>query len=365
MKISLFCNCRYLGPTSGEGWPVPAADFSPELAQASYETTLNQAEIADQLGWDWVSVAEHHFAPFSISPNPMVMAAAFSQRVKTAKIALMGPDTPILNPVRVAEEFAMLDNLTGGRIVAGLMRGTPNEYVTYNVNPNESRGRFEESLKLIRMIWTEKQPFGWQGRYFQFRTISIWPRPVQEPHPALFMSGSSMESGKFAAKNKVGVGFAVTTLEAASKAAAYYREEAGKADWEPAKDNVVYRMPFYLADTDDQAVEDLKVAGASKFKGIGILNPDMMRVLRQTKYFSDSENRDREAQQATNELKDRIKLGQLLIGSPDTVIKQIEKIRDDLGPGILDLANAGQMGDKTTKSMELMATKVLPHIKDW
>ena len=119
-----------MGPTSGEGWPVPAADFSSELAQASYETTLNQAEIADQLGWDWVSVAEHHFAPFSISPNPMVMAAAFSQRVKTAKIALMGPDTPILNPVRVAEEFAMLDNLTGGRIVAGLMRGTPNEYVT-------------------------------------------------------------------------------------------------------------------------------------------------------------------------------------------------------------------------------------------
>ena len=58
-----------MGPTSGEGWPVPAADFSSELAQESYETTLNQAEIADQLGWDWVSVAEHHFAPFSISPN--------------------------------------------------------------------------------------------------------------------------------------------------------------------------------------------------------------------------------------------------------------------------------------------------------
>jgi alkanesulfonate monooxygenase SsuD/methylene tetrahydromethanopterin reductase-like flavin-dependent oxidoreductase (luciferase family) len=155
-----------MGPTSGEGWPVPAADFSPELAQASYETTLNQAEIADQLGWDWVSVAEHHFAPFSISPNPMVMAAAFSQRVKTAKIALMGPDTPILNPVRVAKGFAMLDNLTGGRIVAGLRRGAPNEYVTYNVHPNESRGRFEESLKLIKMVLTEKQPSAGKDRIF-------------------------------------------------------------------------------------------------------------------------------------------------------------------------------------------------------
>jgi len=277
----------------------------------------------------------------------------------------MGPDIPILNPIRVAEEFAMLDTLTGGRIVAGLMRGTPNEYVTYNVNPNESRDRFEEGLKLIKMAWTEKQPFGWQGRYFQFRTISIWPRPVQGPHPPLFMSGSSMESGKFAANNKVGVGFAVTTLEAASKAAGYYREEAVKSGWKPTKDNVIYRMPFYVADSDDQAVEDLRAAGAEKFKGIGILNPDMMRVLRQTKYFSDNENRNREAQTAASELQDRIKLGQLLIGSPDTIIKQIEKIRDDLGPGILDLTNAGEMGDKTIKSIELMATKVLPRIKDW
>jgi alkanesulfonate monooxygenase SsuD/methylene tetrahydromethanopterin reductase-like flavin-dependent oxidoreductase (luciferase family) len=91
----------------------------------------------------------------------------------------------------------------------------------------------------------------------------------------------------------------------------------------------------------------------------------MMRVLRQTKYFSGNENRHREVQQAATELNDRVKLGQLLIGSPETVIKQIEKIRDNLGPGILDLTNAGEMGDKTIKSMELMATKVLPHIKDW
>ncbi len=365
MKISLFCNCRYMGPTNGEGWPVPAADFSSDVAQESYEITLNQAEMADQLGWDWVSVAEHHYAPFSISPNPMVMAAAFSQRVKSAKIALMGPDTPILNPVRVAEEFAMLDTLTGGRIVAGLMRGTPNEYVTYNVNPNESRDRFQESLKLIKMVWTERQPFGWQGKHFQFRTISIWPRPVQDPHPPMFMSGSSMESGKFAADNQVGIGFAVTTLLDAAKAADYYRVEAKKAGWSPTRDDVIYRMNFHVADTDDQAIEDLKSAGAGKFKGIGTLNPDMMRVLRQTKYFSGNENRPTEAKIATIELEDRIKLGQVLIGSPDSVVKQIEKVRDALGPGILDLANAGQMGDKTTKSMELMATKVLPRIREW
>ena len=105
--------------------------------------------MADQLGFDWVSVAEHHYAPFSLTPNPMIMAGALTQRVKRAKIALLGASIPINNPIRVAEEFAMLDTITGGRVIAGMLRGTPNEYVTYNINPAESRARFDEALKLV------------------------------------------------------------------------------------------------------------------------------------------------------------------------------------------------------------------------
>ena len=134
----------------------------------------------------------------------MVMAGALSQIVRRVKIAVLGPTLPILNPVRVAEEFAMLDTMSGGRVVAGMMRGTPNEYVTYNINPAESRERFAEALHLIRRAWTETRPFGWLGRYYQYRTISIWPRPVQQPHPPLYMSGSSPEAWEFAARNHIG-----------------------------------------------------------------------------------------------------------------------------------------------------------------
>jgi len=81
----------------------------------------------------------------------MVMAGALSQIVRRVKIAVLGPTLPILNPVRVAEEFAMLDTMSGGRVVAGMMRGTPNEYVTYNINPAESRERFAKALHLIRL----------------------------------------------------------------------------------------------------------------------------------------------------------------------------------------------------------------------
>jgi len=176
VKASIFNRVPYLGPAQQGVWPVPVGEFSAEVAQQSMEASLEQFQLADELGFDWVSVAEHHFAPFSLTPNPMVMAGALTQRVRRANIALLGANIPILNPVRVAEEFAMLDVLTGGRVVAGMLRGTPNEYVTYNTNPAETRERFHEALQLIVRAWTEPQPFGWQGRHFEYRAISIWPR---------------------------------------------------------------------------------------------------------------------------------------------------------------------------------------------
>src|ERR671922_1814714 len=215
-----------MGPAPRGTWPVPTDGFSPEVAQQSMAASLEQFELADQLGFDWVTVAEHHFAPMSLTPNPMVMAGAMTQRVKNARIALLGANIPILNPVRVAEEFAMLDVLTGGRVVAGMLRGTSNEYVTYGTNPAETRERFEEALQLIVRAWTEPQPFGWLGRYYEYRSISIWPRPVQQPHPPIYMSGSSPESGELAARHRLSLGFAFTTVPLAAKAARYYREQA-------------------------------------------------------------------------------------------------------------------------------------------
>src|SRR5207245_3673730 len=111
--------------------------YSAETAEKSMEISLEQFQLADELGFDWVTVAEHHYAPMSLTPNPMVIAGALTQRIKKAKIALLGANIPILNPVRVAEEFAMLDTLTGGRVVAGMLRGTTNEYVTNATNPAE------------------------------------------------------------------------------------------------------------------------------------------------------------------------------------------------------------------------------------
>jgi alkanesulfonate monooxygenase SsuD/methylene tetrahydromethanopterin reductase-like flavin-dependent oxidoreductase (luciferase family) len=361
MKASLFCAARYIGEAPHDVWPLSGEYYSSEAAMRSMQVTFDQFRCADEFGFDWVTVAEHHYSGFSLTPNPMVMAGALSQIVHRAKIAVLGPTLPILNPVRVAEELAMIDTMSGGRLVAGMMRGTPNEYVTYNINPSESRERFAEAMHLIRRAWTETRPFGWLGRYYQYRTISIWPRPVQQPHPPLYMSGSSPEAGEFAARNRIGIGFAFTTVPLAKSAVQHYRTCARKAGWEPEAEHVIYRAMFHVADTDEQAFADMsrlpsRVSLVDQNKAIA-------EGVRQSDYYG----ADAMAQQqrtSRRELTDRIALGQVIVGGPDTVFAQVKRIRDELGAGVLDLVVGAQLGERTLHSIELFGANVLPRMRE-
>jgi alkanesulfonate monooxygenase SsuD/methylene tetrahydromethanopterin reductase-like flavin-dependent oxidoreductase (luciferase family) len=360
MKAALFCPAPYLGhaPTT---WPVPVDSYSTEVAMASLHLALEQFRLADELGFDWVTVAEHHYAPLSLTPNPMVMAGALTQCVRRARIALLGPTLPILNPVRVAEEVAMLDTLSGGRVIAGMLRGTSNEYVTYDVNPAESRARFEEALQLIVRAWTEPQPFGWLGRYYEYRSVSIWPRPVQRPHPPIYMSASSPEAGEFAARHRLGVGFAFTTVPLAREAVRHYRDRAAEVGWEPAEDQVLYRVAAHLAETDEEAFRDLEARGSRP--SYSRSNRAIDDASASAGYYGRDTARQRGRLQRHG-LRERIELGQLLVGGPDTVLEQARGIREALRPGILEVVFESVTREKTLRAIELFGTRVLPRLKE-
>src|SRR5919108_3035808 len=199
MKVSFFETVRYLPPEAlPSDWPAPSGDYDREAGARAYERMTERLQYVEDLGFDWVSVSEHHYSPRILTPSPVVSAAYLAARVDKIKIALLGPIVPVSNPIRVAEELAMLDTLAPGRIVVGLLRGTTNEYLSYDLNPKESRERTDEGMELILKAWTEPQPFGWQGRYFQYRTVSIWPRPQAQPHPPTYALGVSAEAGEFA-----------------------------------------------------------------------------------------------------------------------------------------------------------------------
>jgi alkanesulfonate monooxygenase SsuD/methylene tetrahydromethanopterin reductase-like flavin-dependent oxidoreductase (luciferase family) len=367
VKAAVFSIVPY-GPHPATGWPAPADGYSPEAAQAAMERALAQFELADQLGFDWVTVAEHHYSPASLTPNPMVMAAAVAQRVKRAKIALLGSNVPIQNPVRVAEEFAMLDTLSGGRLIAGMLRGTSNEYATYGVNPAESRERFAEALDLIVRAWTEPQPFGWLGRYYEYRTISIWPRPVQAPHPPIFMSISSPEAGEFAASRRVGGGLAVTTLDRARDSVRVYREAARAHGWEPSPDQLLYRIAVHVAESDAQAREDwASLAAAQGHPGslrLSTGNPAADEAATRAGYYGRDTARQRSRLQAGGDIDERIETAQLMLGSPDTVLGQVDRLGRELGVGILELIFAAPSPDLSRRSLERFGTEVLPRMRD-
>src|SRR5579871_1011726 len=229
MKASFFVSLPYGRTSEATGkWPVANRLFEPEHAIQVLSSRMDHVQLADELGFDWIGCAEHHYSPGSLASNVSAVAAAITQRSHRARICIMGALLPLNNPVRVAEEYALVDAMSGGRLVAGLLRGAPYEYLVYNVPPAESRSRFEEAWELVVRAWTDTEPFGWEGEHYHYRYVSIWPRPVQQPLPPIFISGASRESAEFAARRRIGLGLAFTNLAAARPAAQHYFQQAAQ-----------------------------------------------------------------------------------------------------------------------------------------
>jgi alkanesulfonate monooxygenase SsuD/methylene tetrahydromethanopterin reductase-like flavin-dependent oxidoreductase (luciferase family) len=188
---------------------------------------------------------------------------------------------------------------------------------------------------------------------------------VQKPHPKIYMSGSSPESGEFAANNRIGLGFAFTNVPLAKKAAAHYRDCATRAGWTPTPDDIIYRVLVHVADTDDQAIDEFTAASRAMPRGsLTMANRALESAVAEAGYYGrDIENQRKRLM--PSDLKERIETGQVLLGSPDTVVRQIESIHRELGAGILDLTVGQDMGDKTMHMIELVGEKVLPRIRGW
>ncbi len=148
--------------------------YDPAVGHTLYNQYLDQLEYAEQLGWDGLCVNEHHQNCYGTMPSPNVMAAMLVRRTIRAKIAILGNGLPLReNPLRIAEEIAMLDVASGGRVISGFVRGISAEYFSTAVNPTHSRERFYEAAELILRAWTEEGPFPFDGRFYRY--------PVRQP----------------------------------------------------------------------------------------------------------------------------------------------------------------------------------------
>src|SRR6476469_7206858 len=209
MKIFVFDllaygeNLDHIKQGSELPYPLPPRHFKADTAMRTYAEHLEAWEEMDKLGYDGVGFNEHHCSPYGLMNSPNLMAAAAAQRTKNLKLLIYGNLLPLHEPLRLAEELAMLDCLSNGRLISGFARGIPREYQVHNVPLSESRARFEEAYDIITRAWSE-DGFSYDGKFWSYKAVAMLPRPVQKPRPPIWtpITGSK-ESIEWAAKHNV------------------------------------------------------------------------------------------------------------------------------------------------------------------
>jgi alkanesulfonate monooxygenase SsuD/methylene tetrahydromethanopterin reductase-like flavin-dependent oxidoreductase (luciferase family) len=364
MKVELFSAVPY----SGNGEETLTAPAPPRLHDAkrsvdAIEKAFVECELAHQVGFDAINFAEHHSLPaLAMDPDPALFAATFGQRVPDAKIGVLGPILSLHNPVRIAEQYAMLDNLLGGRLTTfGPLRGLFNEYLTYGTSPWDSKEAFQEAVLLIKKAWTEPEPFGWEGRFYRYRQVAVWPRPLQSPHPPILLSGNSESSAFFAGKTGCTVGFSFLPLEMVQKHLAAYRQGAAEAGWEPTPEHVHYRANTYVAPTDDEALADIE---AFNWPGLDpvwhSVGPELWATMRRIGAWMNGVPRD-----VRPDLSQTYhNFAPPMVGSPRTVLEKIRTFCGDAGIGRIEVfisrSNDCLSHEQVCRAIELLGEHVVP-----
>jgi alkanesulfonate monooxygenase SsuD/methylene tetrahydromethanopterin reductase-like flavin-dependent oxidoreductase (luciferase family) len=294
------------------------------------------------------------------------MAAALVRRTSRAKIAILGNALPLRDhPLRIAEEVAMLDVMSGGRIISGFVRGIGAEYVSSGVNPTYSRERFYEAHDLIVRAWTEDGPFSFEGEHYQVRYANIWPRPLQQPHPPIWLpSQGSTETIRWAAQRRYPFISVFTSYAQTKRLIEEYKAAAEAAGYTAAPSQIGFAVPTYVAETDARAREEAEphmlwlYRRGLKIPPNFLLPPGYVTEESLRKFLAAGLRTP--ADLSFRELE---KHGYVLVGSAATVADRLREIQKDLGFGLfIGTGRSGDMPrDKAYKTMEIFAREVMPH----
>ena len=168
----------------------PNENFDPKEGSRLYNNYIEQYMLAEEVGVDGIMLNEHHNAPFCMQAKANIFAAILAGMTKKAKIVMLGNPLPLAeNPVRLAEELAMIDMISKGRLVSGFVRGGGQEQLATGVNPAFNRERFEEAHELVIKAWTRPGPFRFEGTHYQHRVVNPWAVPLQKPYPRVWIPG--------------------------------------------------------------------------------------------------------------------------------------------------------------------------------
>jgi alkanesulfonate monooxygenase SsuD/methylene tetrahydromethanopterin reductase-like flavin-dependent oxidoreductase (luciferase family) len=344
----------------------------------TYAEHLDAWEELDRLGYDGVGFNEHHTSPYGLMNSPNLMAAAASQRTKRLKLLIYGNLLPLHDPLRLAEELAMLDCMSKGRIVSGFARGIPREHNVYGVPMPDSRARFEEAWEIIRRAWTE-EVFSYEGRFWSYKDVAIWPRPVQQPHPPVWIPvTSSKESIEWAARRNIPITPGAGSIGLQEDVVRYYRQCIEQHGHQLTPEHIIYPVTAYVAESKAQAVREMgpyylyfnrtlfshgNITEADLQREAGYLSPTAHAYLRPENLAAAARGRG-DYRNLTMELIER-QAEERPWGPPAEVRDRILEEADRLGAGtILVSLNRGAMPNEMfVEQIRRFAADVLPALQ--
>jgi alkanesulfonate monooxygenase SsuD/methylene tetrahydromethanopterin reductase-like flavin-dependent oxidoreductase (luciferase family) len=341
------------------------ANYNPTLGHQLYNRYLSEMVLADKLGYDGIVLNEHHNTQYSMNPAPNLTAAALIPQT-TGWVSVFGTPPNLGYPNRLAEEYAMLDVMSGGRLRVAFPLGTGMEYWANAVNPATARARFRESLDIILHCWTDVGPQQYNGEFYTYRFLNPWPKPLQQPYPECYIVGTgSPETIELAAE--LGFGYSVVFIPVANQLKVFdqYRERLVAHGHEATPDKVTIGVFAYVADDDATAEKEFMPHLMYFFQNALRTTP---RYLNPPGYVTVPEFRKR-VQAAdvhgTSNWEDLVAINRIVAGPPEKVADAVGRWIEDAGSNRVNLnLTIGDMPNwKVVKNTTLFAEEVMPRLR--
>jgi alkanesulfonate monooxygenase SsuD/methylene tetrahydromethanopterin reductase-like flavin-dependent oxidoreductase (luciferase family) len=347
--------------------------FDPVAGSRLYNEFIEQYRLAEAVGFDGIMLNEHHNAPFCMQAKANIFAAILAAITERVKIVILGNPLPLAeNPVRLAEELAMIDMISKGRLISGFVRGGGQEQLAAGVNPAYNRERFEEAHDLIIRAWTEHGPFRWEGQHYQHRVVNPWAVPLQKPHPRVWIPGViSKETVIWAARHRYPYIALNTTIEQTQRIWQLYDDTAAEVGFPSGPEYHGYLKQVHVAETDERAIENARQFTWMQGEFTGLAHPVWSTP---SGYASPTQRREfvqfasgvGAAPRRRPPFEEQVANNMIIAGRPETVIAKLRHVLEQTRPGILSLwANDGFMSQADSMTcIRLMGQEVLPALRE-
>ncbi|HKV54441.1 MAG TPA: LLM class flavin-dependent oxidoreductase [Candidatus Binataceae bacterium] len=362
--------------------------FDPSRGNALYHQYLDERIYAEELGFDGVMLNEHHQTPFCMGSVMDVEASILARITKKVKIVLLGNPLPVADPLRLAEELAMIDVISGGRLVPGWVRGAGSEQIANNINPAFNRERFNEAHDFVIKAWTTPGPWRYEGEHYHYRFVNPWILPMQKPRPQIWIPGLvSPETVVWCAQHRYPYIALCTNIEPTVEMCNLYADVAAREGYQAGPENFGYLQSVVVAETEAKAQE----LGRGFVYGGGFgsfARPEWMfppgynskeATKRLAKAFTDPRTgaeilRFTEGEVDAEAVKQSIatsyqssqESGLIIAGTPKTVIKKIRSLLETLRPGIFGAwYHHGPMSYEDRRTgLRLLGQEVIPAMRE-